>query len=323
MKDSVKNSDTAAKVRKDKTFEIHLNFTCDQKCFMCFNSDAFRKNRDSLDFEKVSRALFRMRKLGYGAVSLVGGEPTLHPEIKSIIAFARKCGYRKTVVLSNGRRFSDESFTAGLKKAGLDSVCVSVHSHHPELHDEVTGVTGSFQKAEAGLKNLVKFKMNPMITLVLNKKNCKEVPEFMNYFLRLGVRKFQISFLKYQGRLLEKPEQAKKFLVSMTEALSGIDGIFEFAGKHGLRPPTIAHVPACMAPGYVNRLDSYRPSEAKMMLQDGCDYDLSKAYSGWKFKKTCLHCIYFKGCTGFDPEYAKIFGEKEFKPVLKKPTNKK
>jgi len=78
-------------------------------------------------------------------------------------------------------------------------------------------------------------------------------------------------------------------------------------------------VPPCIIKNYdLSKIGDYSSDfNRKILLQDGKIYDGSKPHKNYAFKKSCRKCAYFPGCAGFDPEYAKIFGTGEFKPVTK------
>src|SRR5262245_4517221 len=64
---------------------------------------------------------------GYFSVILTGGEPTLHPDLPEIAAYARQRGLHVRMI-TNGWRLSEPDFAKTMADAGLQLVHVSVYS---------------------------------------------------------------------------------------------------------------------------------------------------------------------------------------------------
>jgi len=305
-----------------KILEIYLNFSCNQRCIHCFNSDEFRSSHKDLEFKTVAETLFKMRKEGYNWLSLLGGEPTVYPDIFKVVSLAKNLGYRRILTFSNAQKYSDKLFVSHIKKSGLTDGVISVFGHTKELHESVTCVPGSFDKVIKAINNLKRKKINIMIVLVLNALNYKYFPEIVKFFLNKGIKHYMFFALKYQGRMNDN-EAMSKMAVKLSVAFSRIDEVHEIFKKRKLRFPTIVHVPPCILPGYVMYLDNYRTKGSSILLQDRKLSGIDKAHKDLVFKPACKKCIYYSGCSGFDAEYAKVFGDDEFKPVMISRADKK
>lgn len=298
-----------------KIFEIYPHFSCNQKCIHCFNGEDFRKNNKGLSFEKISKSLFKMRKKGCDWLSILGGEPTVYSDIFKTVSLAKKLGYERIMTFSNGIKYSDFSFAKRMKKEGLTDTCISVHGDNAELHEFITQVKGSFKAVLKAVENLKKLKINITFIIVINRRNYKFLPRMVKKFISLGVKNYMIFALKYQGRM--SASGYKQAAVNLSEAFSKIDETFKIFNKNNLKLPTLLHVTPCILPKYHINLDNYKPKESSMLIQDGKEYGLKSAHKGFMFLSSCRQCVFYDGCSGFDPGYAKIFGTKEFKPVKK------
>lgn len=307
-----------------KRFEIYLNFSCNQRCIHCFNGEEFRSSHKDLDFAAVSSSMLKMRKKGFDWLSLLGGEPTVYPEIIKVVSLARKLGYSRIMTFSNGLKYADPVFVSAMRQAGLTDTCISMHGDSRRLHETVTCVHGSFQRTLQAIENLKKEKINIMIILVLNALNYRSFPRMVNFFLEKGIKNYMFFALKYQGRMNEGG--ADKLAVRLSDAFSGIGEVKKMFSARRLKFPAILHVPACILPDYVEYLDNYSAMPSSMLLQDGNTFEMGNAHKDLIFKPSCRSCIYYRGCSGFDPVYAGFFGDGEFKPVessKKKKTFKK
>jgi MoaA/NifB/PqqE/SkfB family radical SAM enzyme len=88
-------------------------------------------------------------------IAFYGGEPTLRKYLLEIILAAKKNGYRRIKLLTNGRAFSDIQFLKQIVSSGCYLFEIKLWGSNPSLHDYITQMTGSFRETIHGLENLV------------------------------------------------------------------------------------------------------------------------------------------------------------------------
>lgn len=104
---------------------LEINRACNMRCRCCYNID---RNGEK-PFDEVERdldLLMSLRRLQ--AVTILGGEPTLHPDLAAIVALVKGRGLH-CQLLTNGLRFLDPDGPAlirSLMAAGLDKVLLHV-----------------------------------------------------------------------------------------------------------------------------------------------------------------------------------------------------
>lgn len=100
---------------------LDINRGCNISCLACYN--ALPPSFKSLgEIEAELKALRSRRKLGY--VSLVGGEPLLHPRLCEIIRFLK--GEKLCVQLFTNGLLLDDGRLAELHRTGLDIIYVHI-----------------------------------------------------------------------------------------------------------------------------------------------------------------------------------------------------
>ncbi|MEM9192849.1 MAG: radical SAM protein [Myxococcota bacterium] len=107
---------------------------------------------------------------GYFGIILTGGEPTLHPELPRICAYAREQGLHVRMI-TNGTRLADEAFARDMGEAGLQLVHVSIYSVKPEVEARLRGKAGTLERARQALDNANRFGVEVNINSVINKLN--------------------------------------------------------------------------------------------------------------------------------------------------------
>ncbi len=115
---------------------IETNRTCNMRCQSCYNLDKEHVKSLDLVIREVD-LIAGMRKLH--VISLMGGEPTLHPELPEIVAYIKKKGLL-CQLLTNGIVFLQEENDVLLDKlidAGLDKILLHVDSGQRHYHKDI------------------------------------------------------------------------------------------------------------------------------------------------------------------------------------------
>lgn len=127
---------------------IETNRTCNVHCQSCYNlNKSYVKSFETIKVE-VDLAL---QKRNIQIFSLMGGEPTLHPQLPEIVAYI-KSKKRLCQVLTNGIVFLQESGDGLLNRliaAGIDRILLHVDSGQKDIHRDIEQVRRAlFQKME-------------------------------------------------------------------------------------------------------------------------------------------------------------------------------
>ncbi len=149
-----------------------------------------------VSLESLRRRLAQGRKQGLRRVVLSGGESTLHPDYLKVIRLARESGYGHIQTITNGRRFCYPAFLKAAVAAGLDEITFSLHGHTADLHERLTGTSGAFVQALAGLRGALAVPgLIVSVDVVINRLNLPILRELLEFYIGLGVREFDLLAL--------------------------------------------------------------------------------------------------------------------------------
>jgi organic radical activating enzyme len=151
---------------------------CNHFCGFCSNPTTPYHHT----FETMQVLVDDLVKRNYFGVILTGGEPTLHPELPRIAAYARERGLHVRMI-TNGTRMADPDFAREMAEAGLQIVHVSIYSVHPEVELKCRGVEGTLEKAFQALENAHRFGIEVNINCVINKLNADHLDGNIRYYL--------------------------------------------------------------------------------------------------------------------------------------------
>jgi radical SAM protein with 4Fe4S-binding SPASM domain len=168
----------AIEARSLLSLQVELTSKCLFRCAHCYND---RTVPDRLSASSVTATLEEARDLGCLVVSLSGGEIYLHPELHDVVRAARRMQFCVCMMTSGWHIDAEEA--AFLADQAVFRVSVSVYSADPEVHDRVTGMPGSQERAVRAVRLLRSRNVDVVlscVTMQLNADGYKSVVALAN-----------------------------------------------------------------------------------------------------------------------------------------------
>lgn len=163
----------------NKFFDLKAGFSCNNDCIHCVVTDK-RETKD-LSTEEIKNLIDDISI--DTTIGFTGGEPTIRKDFIEILKYAKEKGHT-TALQTNGTMFESEEFTNEVVKY-LDSVLIAIHSHIPEIHNEIVAdkTNKMYDKTIQGFKNLAKNKNKIFIRTqtVISKLNIKHLKETYDF----------------------------------------------------------------------------------------------------------------------------------------------
>ncbi|MBW2979917.1 radical SAM protein [Candidatus Woesearchaeota archaeon] len=302
-----------------KHIEFNLGFVCNNNCKFC-TSHSENKNGKFITQENAMKIIEEYKKKGYDSIGFVGGEPTIHPKIITLIRNAREAGFKHIAITTNGRRFSDKKFLLNAIKAGLNRVSFSIHSHLPKTEDDLTSVKGGFKQKLSALENILYLskagfinEKNVTIISVLNKENYGTIIDSLGFFEGLGFSNFRVNFVRptpfaIKNRIVPTYSEIKNTLFQIIKFTKKKDVFLKFDG-----------IPPCVFGEHFE--ERYVPKQEQDI--DECilnENDGTRRISFVKQKKDklnvklnkCNCCKHSGSCFGVYKHYIILYGNEEF-----------
>lgn len=186
-----------------RTYTISWNLTkrCNLKCEHCYLDADFRAGRkvDELTTQDCFSIMEQIAEVNPNALLiLTGGEPLLRPDIFDIAKYAAEHEFF-VVVATNGTTVNLQN-AERMAEAGIKGVSISLHSGRAELHDQFTGIPGSWQGAVHCTKILREVGLEFVIQTSVMSWNYDEIPQVVDLTYELGAKFFNLYFLVCTGR---------------------------------------------------------------------------------------------------------------------------
>ncbi len=179
--------------------QIELTEACNFKCLFCYNDSGVRRKND-ICIDQWKNMLFYIKKLG-GVFLCVfsGGEPLLYK--KELLELMDILHEDKTgMVLITNAYYLDDAFVKKICKYDWYWVQVSLDASIPEVHDEIRGVKGSFDKATEAIRLLKMYGLPVAISSVICRRNITEIEGIVKMASELQVDSVLFSQVLPVGR---------------------------------------------------------------------------------------------------------------------------
>ena len=185
-----------------RTLYVYLTGGCNLACRHCWLAPSFHPEGGTgghLPHELFELAIDEAIPLGLRGVKLTGGEPFLHPGILGLVGLLKERGIGLNIE-TNGTLVTEDMAWALKERGTLGQISVSIDGSRKELHDPFRGVTGSFDRAIAGVGALVAAGHQPQLIMSLHAGNEDDIEPMVRMAEDLGVRSVKFNLIQPCGR---------------------------------------------------------------------------------------------------------------------------
>jgi radical SAM protein with 4Fe4S-binding SPASM domain len=177
--------------------DIALTYACNNACPHCYN-EAERFTMPSLSFTEWKRVLDKLEEIGVPHIILTGGEPTLHPDLTTIIRYADQLGL-VVGMNTNGRMLAQKSRTQAIANAGLNHVQITLESWDAGVHNRMVNAEGAFRQTVKGIQNALDCGIHTITNTTITRQNAHQAPEIVDFIHELGLHTFAMNGTIYAG----------------------------------------------------------------------------------------------------------------------------
>ncbi|WP_433662477.1 radical SAM/SPASM domain-containing protein [Nocardia sp. CA-128927] len=168
---------------------VYITNACNYRCKHCYMGERLDEAL-KMPYDQVLSTLETWRRLGSSKVTILGGEPTLHPDYVRIIRAAGTIGFEDVITTTNAHAKSMRKFDQ-LEPSDFAYVQVSLDGGSAESHDRIRG-EGTFEHALASTRALTARGFDVRIICTVNNANQHDAMGLMDIADDIGV-----SLVKY------------------------------------------------------------------------------------------------------------------------------
>ena len=190
--------------------EIAVTYRCNLRCRFCYAACGCHGSQDAADQMSTQQVTRVMEIIRHDAkvpsVSLTGGEPTLRLDLEELIAAAQAMGLR-TNLITNGTQLAGNDRAARFRAAGLISAQVSLEGPTRDIHDNLTGVGGSYEQTLEGLRCLRQAGIHTHTNTTINALNADRMEDLVRLVADLGIARMSANMVIPTGSAADRTIQ--------------------------------------------------------------------------------------------------------------------
>lgn len=161
--------------RNNMLFSFHIDLTnqCNEFCVHCYHPFSEYEKERELSTKEIISLIDDLYDIGVFSLVISGGEALLYPGIWEVLEQTKE--KRMKVTLYSNGLLIDEKIAERLDLYNVALVGISLYSHCPKIHDEVTGIKGSYYRTINAIKILKMAEINVEIKCVVLKQNFSDI----------------------------------------------------------------------------------------------------------------------------------------------------
>ena len=168
-----------------KSIQIEITFLCNERCLHCYIPGENKVHGRMMSTENAIKLIDQFAEMQGLRITFSGGEPFLHKDIFKILQHSRKRDLM-IFIQSNISTISNEDIQA-LRELNIFNIQVSLYSTEEIVHDQITGIKGSWKRTKDNLEKMVANHIPVMISSPMMKQNYHGYVELHHYARTLGV----------------------------------------------------------------------------------------------------------------------------------------
>lgn len=295
-----------------RSISIHLTDQCNNSCIFCV-VNSHQKRKEGVNKKMIEAFLKENAGKGYESVNIHGGEATVLEDFIEVLRLIKQYGYPQISLQTNARKLADSNYAKEVYDNGVNLFVVSLHGKEAEEHDTITQVSGSFQEAVEGIKNVKKLGAKVRTNTVAYKGNIQSIPDIVELAINIGADHINLSAIHPVGKAYENFERVVPTYGQIQQK------IFEAVDVCVKRNcvVTLEGFPNCMIQGYEKYQIDWEENEFKLLYHN---FVLNN-YATFMEKETkkrvpaCRQCERKNICGGVYKEYLEFFGDAEFQVI--------
>lgn len=185
--------------------QLTVTNRCQCRCRHCGVAGLRKVMKEELPLEKIDALFEDLRLAGTQVVDLFGGEPTLRPDLFEIIRRGKLRGFFMS--LETNGYVIDRVYMEGLAAAGLDQIYLSLDDYRAEVHDEIRGKKGCFDRAVRALKLGSKAGIIMHVSIVPSSRDVfvkGDMNRFMKFVLKNGAKQVRLLLPRFSGESIRE-----------------------------------------------------------------------------------------------------------------------
>jgi radical SAM protein with 4Fe4S-binding SPASM domain len=162
--------------------QLDLTYRCNERCVHCYLD---HEDHGEMATAEILELLDQLAEAGVLFLNISGGEIFMRKDLFEIVEHARKLQF--SVKLKTNAVMIRAEKARRIAALAVEAVQISLYSHKPEVHDEITKLPGSFKRTIEGARLLKAEGVKVSFANVLMKHNANDYPEVQALAAQMGI----------------------------------------------------------------------------------------------------------------------------------------
>jgi MoaA/NifB/PqqE/SkfB family radical SAM enzyme len=291
--------------------EITADYRCNQRCLGCFS---LQPDGPSMSSREVADALLRGYRDGARSLWLGGGEPTLRRDALATASAARRMGYTRVKLQTNGMLLAAPGNAARAAAAGVTEVAFAIKGATAATHDRFTRTPGAHALLLDAMDAVRAAGLAMEGDVLVYRDTARELPDIVAAYTPRGVARWRVWLLTATD---DDPEAAAQ-VPRMADVAPHLSAAMALGLSADADFITSLHTPPCVVPARDRAcLFFARELALRVVNPGGHAFMLEESpMEGGRYLPGCAGCAYRPRCGGLRADYLDRFGGEEFRPVV-------
>jgi len=175
-----------------------ITYRCNLRCEYCYSSSG-KADPDELTTQECHRVINDLGSNGIFYIFFLGGEPFMRPDFLELLEYCHRVGV-ETMLTTNGW-FVTPKIAKETAKAGVTIARVSIDGATADVHDDIRGVPGSFDRAVQALHYFREAGVPVVgVSPTISRRNLHQVEDIVAMSLREGATEIRLNPVCVTGR---------------------------------------------------------------------------------------------------------------------------
>jgi len=306
-------------------FEIQLSHVCNNRCVFCVSGQQTELGMAKpTPLPEVLAKFDQAAARGITKVTIMGGEPTIHPTFFPTVEHAIELGFETIVIFTNGARLDKQAFVDKVMALGKDRLQwrISIQGWDRETHDFTTKKPGAFDRIIAGLETLSGLGQYISCNMCVVEQNYRSLAKLPDMVRAYDIRQVHLDMVRPR----DSGVRTEDYLDGIMPDYADLGRVLrEMLAKLAVEVPgfdiNIGNLPFCQLPDWAHRVH-HGGNKTYTVSAEGPGKLSVIAWDKYTDKKSdkhkldaCGSCVFERRCDGFFDLYAKRRGTDQFVPV--------
>jgi len=184
--------------KENRKILIYLTDKCNLNCRHCFLK-ASPLGKLNLSWLQIKKIIDHYSALSYHEITFSGGEAFISPHLKKAINYARKSGFNRIFVNTNG---INQNIIQTFTPKDITKLIFSLDGLTPQTHEFIRG-PNTFSRTVSSIILAQKKGFDVSVIITVNSLNFEEIPNLVKYLDKLKVEMISFNYTSARGNALK------------------------------------------------------------------------------------------------------------------------